>query len=186
MRRVPLPSRDSLEATKLAKLLPKDILSELYMFIARLPANPTPSRAKVRPPKKRERDAGFDDDVYETSIYSVERAPKRRGYVGDGELDICRDLIGRMLSPGFWARFARPFKEPVDPNVEGIPDYFDIITCPMDLSTIKTKMDRNEYANAKEFEADIRLMFRNCYTYWGEKEHMSMLCKDFEKAFDRK
>jgi hypothetical protein len=58
----------------------------------------------------------------------------------------------------------KPFKEPLDPDLEGILDYFEVITRPMDLSTVKTKMDRNEYENATEFEADIRQMFHNCYT----------------------
>lgn len=30
-----------------------------------------------------------------------------------------------------------PFREPVDPILLGIPDYFDIIKSPMDLGTIE-------------------------------------------------
>jgi hypothetical protein len=106
--------RDGYEVTAFAKLLPKEILSELCMFMARLPANLTPSRAKVRLPKKRERNHSLDDDAYEPGTSSEEeRAPMRRGCVGavNRDLDFCRCLIDRILSrPGFWARFAKPFK----------------------------------------------------------------------------
>lgn len=41
--------------------------------------------------------------------------------------------------------------------------YHKIITRPMDLHTIKEKI--NSYANMNEFLADIRLMFQNCSTF---------------------
>jgi hypothetical protein len=178
--------RGGREAANLPKLLPKEILSELCIVMASPPANPTPRQAEVRRSKKRERNRSLDDDAYEHGTSEKEeRAPKRRSCVGavNRDLDFCRGLIDRILSPGpgFWARFVKPFKEPVDPDLEGIPDYFEVITCPMDLSTIKTKMDRNEYADAKEFEADIRQMFQNCYTYWNETDVMFTFCKEFER-----
>ncbi|GES81635.1 hypothetical protein GLOIN_2v1781474 [Rhizophagus clarus] len=36
---------------------------------------------------------------------------------------------------------------------------------PMDLFTIKSKLEKNEYTELEEFEEDIRLIFCNCYTY---------------------
>ncbi|KAL6482550.1 hypothetical protein MHYP_G00106300 [Metynnis hypsauchen] len=36
---------------------------------------------------------------------------------------------------------------------------------PMDLSTIKVKLDSCQYPNAQAFAADVRLMFSNCYKY---------------------
>lgn len=35
----------------------------------------------------------------------------------------------------------------------------------MDLGTVKRKMDDREYKTAAEFEADVRLIFTNCYKY---------------------
>jgi E1A/CREB-binding protein len=40
-----------------------------------------------------------------------------------------------------------PFRQPVDPTLLQIPDYFDIVKRPMDLSTIKKKLDTGMYSN---------------------------------------
>jgi len=44
-------------------------------------------------------------------------------------------------------------------------DYFTIIKKPMDMSTIKKKLEQNAYYCSKECIDDFRLMFTNCYTY---------------------
>lgn len=47
----------------------------------------------------------------------------------------------------------------------GIPDYFKIVPYPMDLATVKKRLDNNYYWCAKECLDDINLMFTNCYLY---------------------
>jgi len=107
----------------------------------------------------------------------------------DPELDMtyCRELIGRMLSgPGFWTRLVGPFKDPVDPVAHNCPRYFDVVKHPMCLRQVKDKMDRNEYANSAEFEADIRLIFQNCFEYWTPEDQVFKDCLAFEKYFNEK
>lgn len=57
------------------------------------------------------------------------------------------------------------FYEPVDPEALGIPDYFDKIKQPMDLSTVRKKFDKKEYQTPSQFAEDVRRMFTNCYRY---------------------
>ena len=46
------------------------------------------------------------------------------------------------MDEGVW------FREPVDPEKELIPDYFDVIKNPMDLGTIKTRLkEGGHYSN---------------------------------------
>ncbi|KAK3432846.1 hypothetical protein EUGRSUZ_D00352 [Eucalyptus grandis] len=80
-----------------------------------------------------------------------------------------------------------PFKQPVDPVKLNIPDYFTIISEPMDLGTIKSKLEKNMYRGTEEFAADIRLTFANamCYNPPGNQVHImaDKLNKDFETAW---
>jgi len=105
----------------------------------------------------------------------------------DKDLLFCRDLITRMLSgPGYWTRLVGPFKEPVDPVLDNVPNYFSVVKKPMDLRTVQTKLNLNVYANAEEFEKDIRLIFQNCYEYWTQDDGVFKLCEQFEKYFNEK
>ncbi|KAI8807309.1 hypothetical protein BJ742DRAFT_661105, partial [Cladochytrium replicatum] len=60
---------------------------------------------------------------------------------------------------------ARWFIVPVDPVALGIPTYLSIIKNPMDLSTVKSKLDKGSYSNPSEFESDMRLIFNNAMTF---------------------
>lgn len=87
----------------------------------------------------------------------------------------------KVNHPIVWA-----FKEPVDPVALGIPTYFDIVKHPMDLFTIKKKLDAGEYENADEFEADVRLIVSNCFTFNGPGSDVHNLGLQFEAFFDLK
>ena len=58
-----------------------------------------------------------------------------------------------------------PFHTPVDTIKLGLPDYFKIIKHPMDLGTVKRRLDNNYYWCSQEVIEDVTLMFQNCYTY---------------------
>jgi hypothetical protein len=45
------------------------------------------------------------------------------------------------------------------------PDYHSIIKKPMDLGTMKYKLNQMEYRNNSEFLADANLIFDNCEMY---------------------
>jgi hypothetical protein len=45
------------------------------------------------------------------------------------------------------------------------PGYFKAIKDPMDLSTMRVKMDRKKYKTLDAFSEDVRLMFNNAITF---------------------
>ncbi|OCF35231.1 transcription initiation factor TFIID subunit 2 [Kwoniella heveanensis BCC8398] len=57
------------------------------------------------------------------------------------------------------------FLQPVDPVRDGAPDYTAIIKEPMDLATIRAKLDNGMYTSRQDFVADVRLIISNCMTY---------------------
>ncbi|EAX89975.1 acetyltransferase, GNAT family protein [Trichomonas vaginalis G3] len=56
-----------------------------------------------------------------------------------------------------------PFRKPVSKNEA--PNYFEIIKFPMDLSTLEKNVYDGKYTTFQKFEADLRLIFSNCYMY---------------------
>mmetsp|Transcript_7582 Transcript_7582/g.15242 ORF Transcript_7582/g.15242 Transcript_7582/m.15242 type:complete len:1299 (-) Transcript_7582:1091-4987(-) len=57
------------------------------------------------------------------------------------------------------------FAEPVDPVALNLPTYHQIITNPMDLGTIQTKMDSGEVSSCDEFARLVRLAFENAMKF---------------------
>ncbi|CAL3969981.1 unnamed protein product [Diplocarpon coronariae] len=101
------------------------------------------------------------------------------------DLEFCRGMIDRMiLGPGYWTRLVKAFRHPVQPAQDNVPNYLEVIKKPMDLATIKCKMERNEYSTSAEFEKDVRQIFKNCYEYWKEGDPIYIQCQNFEKYFN--
>ncbi|QLI66169.1 uncharacterized protein G6M90_00g022970 [Metarhizium brunneum] len=130
------------------------------------------SRTPLPKPQKRRTSAAYVDS---------------RNFSTGQKLEFCADLLTRMLSgPGFWTRLVGPFRDPVEPAEDGVPDYFDKVKRPMDLTTIKAKMDRREYATEDAFVTDMRQIFENCYTYWKKGDPMWLAAEKLQKTFEDK
>ena len=66
----------------------------------------------------------------------------------------------------------------------GLMDYLMIIKEPMDLGTVKKKLDRKEYTSESSIRSDIDLIWANCKRYnqpgsdiYRAAEKMEKLCK---------
>ena len=107
--------------------------------------------------------------------------PKKKKYVY--ELKFCEKVWNEIAKPRY-ARLAYPFMVPVDPVALNIPSYHSIIKKPMDFGTIKTKLDNGEYENAKEFEADAKQVFQNCYKFNRPGDDIYKIGQELESIFD--
>lgn len=77
-----------------------------------------------------------------------------------------------------------PFRQPVDIQTLGIPDYFDIIKKPMDLSTIKRKLDIGKYQDPWEYVDDVWLMFDNAWLYNRKTSRVYRYCTKLSEVFE--
>ncbi|XP_062268551.1 bromodomain-containing protein 3-like isoform X1 [Platichthys flesus] len=98
-------------------------------------------------------------------------------------LKYCSDILKEMLSKKH-AAFAWPFYKPVDAEALQLDDYHDIIKHPMDLSTVKKKVDGGEYQDARGFAADVRLIFSNCYKYNPPDHEVVARAKKLQDLFE--
>ncbi|KAK4399300.1 Transcription factor GTE12 [Sesamum angolense] len=94
----------------------------------------------------------------------------------------CGNILKELMShPDGWI-----FSEPVDPVKLNIPDYFSVITDPMDLGTIKRKLEGNMYFGAEDFAADVRLTFSNAMLYNPPDNRVHSCAKKLDGNFSRR
>jgi hypothetical protein len=55
----------------------------------------------------------------------------------------------------------------------------------MDFSTIKQKLNSNQYGSMKDFLDDLQLVFNNCIMYNGEHSAVSLMCKAVRDEFHK-
>ncbi|KAI8881340.1 Bromodomain-containing protein [Backusella circina FSU 941] len=77
------------------------------------------------------------------------------------------------------------FKAPVDPNVWGCHDYYDVVKYPMDMSAYEQKFITNQYKHEDQLAADILLMVNNCYLYNPADNPVYQAAKKIEKVFNK-
>ncbi|KAL5330717.1 hypothetical protein ACEPPN_000236 [Leptodophora sp. 'Broadleaf-Isolate-01'] len=58
---------------------------------------------------------------------------------------------------------AWPFLNPV--NRDEVPDYYNVITSPMDLSMVEEKLHQDQYLTPKSLVDDLKLIISNCRKY---------------------
>ncbi|MCO5595611.1 hypothetical protein L7F22_049656 [Adiantum nelumboides] len=86
-------------------------------------------------------------------------------------------------------KWAWPFMKPVD--VEGLKlhDYYDVIKKPMDLGTIRNRMEAKDgtgYRHVQEICDDVRLVFSNAMTYNQEGTDVHVMAKTLSEKFEDK
>ncbi|XP_036795933.1 bromodomain-containing protein 4 isoform X7 [Oncorhynchus mykiss] len=150
---------------------------------------PRPRReSSSRPLKQPKRDPAQPDSQHHLglgggvpgggALTSHGGSPKRQE-----QLLFCGGLIRDMLSKKHIA-YAWPFYKPVDAHALGLHDYHHIIKHPMDLGTVKDKLDSRQYRDAQHFAADVRLMFSNCYKYNPPDHDVVNMARKLQDVFE--
>ncbi|XP_071980792.1 bromodomain-containing protein 2 isoform X1 [Engystomops pustulosus] len=113
---------------------------------------------------------------------SQQHQTSKKGKLSE-QLKYCNGILKEVLSKKH-AAYAWPFYKPVDASALGLHDYHEIIKHPMDLSTIKKKMENREFHDAQEFAADVRLMFSNCYKYNPPDHDVVAMARKLQDVFE--
>ncbi|KDQ19854.1 hypothetical protein BOTBODRAFT_27280 [Botryobasidium botryosum FD-172 SS1] len=78
------------------------------------------------------------------------------------QLRFCSKVLTELFKKQHWD-FASPFYDPVDAKF--VPDYYKIIKRPIDLTSMRKKLDAHAYPSAERFHADFQLLINNCFIY---------------------
>lgn len=132
-------------------------------------------RESGRPIKKPQRD-----------LPEIQNVPTKvkKGKMSE-RMKYCSNILKELFHKKHY-EIACPFYDPVDAEMLGLRDYHDIIKHPMDLSTIKQKMDNREYKKPDQFASDVRLMFSNSYKYNPVDHDVNKCARKLQEIFEIK
>lgn len=94
----------------------------------------------------------------------------------------CSSLLQKLMNH----KHGWVFNTPVDVKGLNLYDYFDIIKHPMDLGTVKDRLNKNWYKSPREFAEDVRLTFRNAMTYNPEGQDVHVMAEQLSNMFEKK
>lgn len=95
--------------------------------------------------------------------------------------------LSKTIMKVMWKhQYSWPFQQPVDAVRLNLHDYHKIIKRPMDMGTIKKRLENNYYWKAQECMDDFSQMFENCYTYNKPGEDVVVMAQALDKIFKGK
>ncbi|KAG1853667.1 hypothetical protein F4604DRAFT_1933090 [Suillus subluteus] len=75
---------------------------------------------------------------------------------------------------------------PTDAVKLDIPTYYKVIKKPMDMSTVRKKLEARGYYNASKFFDDFKLMIRNCFLFNPTGTPVNQTGIELQQLFDKK
>lgn len=111
-----------------------------------------------------------------------QHSSKPKGKTSDA-IRACHEIIKEMFNKKH-SSYAWPFYKPVDTEQLDLHDYKQVIKKPMDLGTVKTKVETNKYRSAAEFATDMRLIFTNCYKYNPPEHDVVAMARKLQDVFE--
>ncbi|XP_033828818.1 bromodomain-containing protein 3-like isoform X3 [Periophthalmus magnuspinnatus] len=147
------------------------------------PTGPEPkTKPSRRPSAKSREEPGAAEAVGGAPAPGTGAKRVGAGKLGE-QMKHCDAILKEMLSKKH-AAYAWPFYKPVDAEALELHDYHDIIKHPMDLSTVRKKMDKSEYSDPQSFATDVRLMFSNCYKYNPPDHEVVAMARKLQDVFE--
>ncbi|KAL8283730.1 hypothetical protein RQP46_005525 [Phenoliferia psychrophenolica] len=127
---------------------------------------PTIRRSEDGNRPKREIHAPARELPYEQTDGGKSRHGRVSGKTAQEQLRYCKEVIKELFKK-IHEPYAYPFYEPVNYVALNIPQYPSIVRKPMDLGTVRAKLEQNLYPSPAygPFENDVRQVFKNCYLF---------------------
>lgn len=135
---------------------------------------------------------GYDGDYY----FSGDATSESKSSLGDTVVDDdrhmkveknCNKMISDMMLPIVFDlinhEFGWVFKDPVDPVELCLPDYFQVVSEPMDLNSIKERLLKMDYSDVGECSRDIQKVFENAILYNGKDSDVGTIALQMLDAF---
>jgi len=91
----------------------------------------------------------------------------------------CVQIMDRLME----RPCALMFLKPVNPDEDGVPDYFSVVKHPVDLGTIRQNLVSNKYKELVQWETDMRYIWGNAEKFNKKDSVISKLAFELKKHF---
>ena len=78
---------------------------------------------------------------------------------------------------------SKMFAQPVDPERDNISGYFDHVKTPMDLGTVRKKLDENVYPSMAAWKDDVELVWSNSLAVHGRTSLLGSITLEMQDVF---
>lgn len=69
------------------------------------------------------------------------------------------------------------------PSKRKVPEYYQRITEPIDLTTIEQNIATGVYRSAENFDSDMNRLFNNCVKFYGRTSELGIAATRLKKVF---
>ncbi|ELT92995.1 hypothetical protein CAPTEDRAFT_169335 [Capitella teleta] len=145
-----------------------------YEPVANKPKSLNARRESIRQIKRPKKDIPEDHPQHSTKSKKMPLSE---------QMKYCSGVIKELFAKKH-AGYAWPFYKPVDADLLGLHDYHEMIKRPMDLGSIRQKLETREYESPAEFAEEVRLIFTNCYRYNPPESDVVMMAKKLQDVFE--
>lgn len=121
--------------------------------------------------------------LYDTNARKRRRPKKNESEIPEGEIDPKKSL--KILNYLKTHNSADPFKKPVDPEALRIPQYYEIIKQPMDISTVEYNLKNEKYTLSEQFEKDVNLIWENACKFNPVDSQVYKMAIEMKEEFNK-
>lgn len=129
----------------------------------------------------------FEGDYWPEEASRLERETKKRKGLGVADRehlsvkDQCWGLVSQLMNHPS----AYPFNAAVDVKALNIPDYYKVVTRPMDLGRVKAGIQNLEYTTVQEFVEDVRQVWANANAYNPPRHPITAMATTLSSLFEK-
>ncbi|SPO32489.1 related to BDF1 - sporulation protein [Ustilago trichophora] len=178
---------------------------------ARRPSNPVPTirrsssdaggrpKREIHPPPPK--DLPWANEPQSASSSEARKAARRKAAkkaggmsareqahyakVAQDQLRFCTRIIDDLLKPTY-SNVAWVFYDKPTLDFDWAPAYFQMIKKPIALRDVQKNIRAGEYADAEEFNADMQLLFQNCFTFNPPGSDVYTMGEQLKSIYDEK
>eukprot|EP01103_Thecamoeba_quadrilineata_P013843 TRINITY_DN3962_c0_g1_i2.p1 TRINITY_DN3962_c0_g1~~TRINITY_DN3962_c0_g1_i2.p1 ORF type:complete len:394 (-),score=83.75 TRINITY_DN3962_c0_g1_i2:38-1129(-) len=139
-----------------------------------------------KPKKFKSTDKNAEDIHQKPSTKSTrpqrkKRSPSKNVPPLSPALQKCAKILNRLMKHSY----ASEFNQPVNPLKENIFDYFQFVSTPMDLGTVKYNLEQRIYGSVEMFVKDVELVFDNALNYNPPNNTIHGMAQHLKKIFEK-